>query len=91
MIQFAHEANLLIHDAEFTPEEYIHGIPSKQGWGHSTWEMAIEVAQAAGAKNLALTHHNALHNDAFLDGIERQVQALFPTAVVAREGLTLKL
>lgn len=91
LIQFAHEADLLIHDAEFTPEEYIHGIPSKQGWGHSTWEMAIEVAQAAGAKNLALTHHNALHDDAFLDGIERQVQALFPTAVVACEGLTLKL
>jgi ribonuclease BN (tRNA processing enzyme) len=91
LIQFAHEADLLIHDAEFTSEEYIHGVPSKQGWGHSSWEMAVEVAQAAGAKRLALTHHNASHDDAFLDDVERQAQAVFPGAFVAYEGLTLNL
>jgi len=53
--------------------------------------MAIEVAQAAGAKKLALTHHNALHDDAFLEDIEQRAQALFPEAIVAREGLTLKV
>ena len=91
LIQFSREADLLIHDAEFTSEEYIHGIPSKQGWGHSSWEMAVEVAEAAGAKRLALTHHNALHDDAFLENVERQAQALFPAAVVVYEGLTLNL
>ncbi len=91
LIQFSHKADLLIHDAEFTPEEYINGIPSKQGWGHSSWEMAIAVAQAAGVKKLVLTHHNALHDDAFLDDMEQQAQAVFPAAVVAYEGLTLKL
>jgi len=91
LIQFARGADLLIHDAEFTTEEYINGSPPRQGWGHSTWEMAIEVAQAAGAKKLVLTHHNALHDDAFLEDMEQQVQARFPAAIVAREGLTLKL
>jgi ribonuclease BN (tRNA processing enzyme) len=92
LIQFARGADLLIHDAEFTAEEYLDGNPARQGWGHSTWwEMAVEVAQAAGAKKLALTHHNAHHDDAFLEDMERQAQALFPAAIVAREGLTLNV
>jgi len=62
---------------------------SPQGWGHSTWEMAVEIAQAAGAKKLVLTHHNVHHDDAFMENMERQAQAHFPAAIVAREGLTL--
>ena len=81
----------MVHDAEFTSEEYIYGIPSKQGWGHSSWEMAVEVAKAAGVKNLALTHHNSLHDDAFLENVEQQAQECFSEAFMAREGLTLKL
>jgi phosphoribosyl 1,2-cyclic phosphodiesterase len=48
LIEFARGADLLIHDAEYTAEEYFEGQPPRQGWGHSTWEMAVEVAQAAG-------------------------------------------
>jgi ribonuclease BN (tRNA processing enzyme) len=81
----------LIHDAEYTAEEYFDGNPPRQGWGHSTWEMAIEVAQAAGAKRLVLTHHNVHHDDVFMEDIERQAQARFPAAIVAREGLTLEV
>ena len=81
LIQFARGADLLIHDAEYTTEEYLDGNPPRQGWGHSTWEMAVEVAQAAGVKKLALTHHNVRHDDAFLEDIEQQVQALFPERV----------
>jgi len=91
LIQFAHGADLLIHDAEFTSEEYLDGNPPKQGWGHSTWEMAVEVAQAAGVKKLALTHHNAHHDDTFLEDVEQQAQTLFSAAIVACEGLTLKI
>jgi ribonuclease BN (tRNA processing enzyme) len=91
LIQFARGADLLIHDAEYTAEEYFDGNPPRQGWGHSTWEMAIEVAQAAGAKRLVLTHHNVHHDDVFMEDIERQAQARFPAAIVAREGLTLEV
>ena len=89
LIKFARGADLLIHDAEYTTKEYLEGGPPKQGWGHSTWEMAVEVAQAAGVSNLALVHHNVHHDDAFMEDLERQAQARFPAAVVAREGLTL--
>jgi len=88
LIQFARGADLLIHDAEYTPQEYL-GTPVKQGWGHSTWEMAVEVAEAAEVKRLALTHHSVYHDDAFMKDMERQVQARFPAAVMAREGMTL--
>jgi ribonuclease BN (tRNA processing enzyme) len=91
LTQFARGADLLIHDAEFTPEEYLEGSPPRQGWGHSTWEMAVETALATEAKKLVLTHHNARHDDAFLEDIERRAQALFPAAVMAYEGLTLKI
>jgi ribonuclease BN (tRNA processing enzyme) len=91
LIEFSRGADLLIHDAEFTPQEYLDGKPTRQGWGHSTWQMAVEVAQTAGAKKLALTHHNAHHGDAFLEDIEQRAQALFPATIVAREGLTLKI
>ncbi|HEY71912.1 MAG: MBL fold metallo-hydrolase [Chloroflexi bacterium] len=89
LIKFAQGADLLIHDAEYTAEEYLNGSPPKQGWGHSTWEMAVEAAQAAGAKKLALVHHSVHHDDTFMEGMERQAQARFPAAIVAREGLTL--
>jgi len=79
----------LIHDSEYTAEEYLNGSPPKQGWGHSTWEMAVEMAQAARVKKLALVHHNVHHDDAFMEDLERQAQACFPAAIVAREGLTL--
>jgi phosphoribosyl 1,2-cyclic phosphodiesterase len=91
LIQFAHGASALIHDAEFTTEEYVKGPPSRQGWGHSTWRMAAEVAEAAQVEHLVLTHHNAHHDDAFLRDMERQAQAIFPATVMAREGLTLEL
>ena len=91
LIQFARGADLLIHDAEFTSEEYLDGNPPRQGWGHSTWEMAVEVAQATEVKKLALTHHNAHHDDTFLEDMERQAQALFPAAIVVREGLILEV
>ncbi len=91
LINFARGADLLIHDAEYSTAEYLEGQPPKQGWGHSTWEMAVEVAQAAGVKQLALTHHNALHDDDFLEDMERQAQARFSPTVVAREGMTLEV
>ena len=51
LIRFAEGTDLLIHDAQYRASEYIEGL--KQGWGHSTVDMAIEVAQAASVKRLS--------------------------------------
>lgn len=91
LVRFARGADLLIHDAEYTEEEYLDPVDPKQGWGHSTWQMAVKVAQAAEVKQLALTHHNALHEDDFLEAIEKEAQAIFPATILAREGLTIEL
>lgn len=61
--EFLRGADLVIHDAQFTAEEY----PDKAGWGHSTIEYATTMARAAGAARLALTHHDPLRSDDALD------------------------
>ena len=88
--RFVEGVDVLIHDAEYTDREYV-GPPSRQGWGHSTWNMAVRVGQRACVKQLVLTHHNAKHDDAFLTELEQTVREHFPNAMVAREGMTLSL
>jgi ribonuclease BN (tRNA processing enzyme) len=91
LINFARGADLLIHDAEYDTQDYANLQIIKQGWGHSTWEMAVEVARAAEVKQLALIHHNPMHSDAYLDAMEKKAQATFPAAFMAREGQTVTL
>ncbi len=91
LVNFAQGADVLIHDAEYTPEEYANDDFPRQGWGHSHWQMAVEVAKYAQVKRLFLTHHNANHDDDFLENMEREAQAEFPDTIVAREGMTVEL
>jgi phosphoribosyl 1,2-cyclic phosphodiesterase len=91
LIRLAQGADLLIHDAEYTDREYTGPPLVHQGWGHSTWRMAVDVGQQAQVKRLALTHHNAQHDDAFLRDVEQEVQAVFPQAFFVREGTTIEL
>ena len=90
---FMRHADLLIHDSQYTPQEY----PAKKNWGHSTYLYAVELAAAADVRQLALTHHDPLHDDAFLDRVERSAQELARTrnfslhAFCAREGMEVAL
>ncbi|MDY6837605.1 MAG: MBL fold metallo-hydrolase [Thermodesulfobacteriota bacterium] len=87
VVALARDADLLIHDAQYTPEE----LKDKKGWGHSSWEQAVEVAEQAGAKKLALFHHDPDHSDSFLLNVEKEVQKRLPTAFLAREGMEVEL
>lgn len=91
LIEFARGADLLIHDAQYTEAEYASDSASKQGWGHSTWQMAIAVARAAKVKKLVLFHHDPTHADDMLEQLEKQAQAVFPQTVLARERMTVDL
>ncbi len=91
VVKFAQGASLLIHDAQYTDEEYTSPVLPKQGWGHSTWRMAIDTARAAGAKQLVLFHHEPLHDDDTLEKIEKEAQAEFSATLLAREGLRVEL
>jgi ribonuclease BN (tRNA processing enzyme) len=89
LIEFAQGTDLLIHDAQYTNEEYVTG--PKQGWGHSTPEMAIAIARAADVKKLVLFHHDPSHDDDTLAEIEKKAQEDFPNTILAYEGLTIEL
>ena len=65
-------ADLVIHDAQYSPEEY----PAKKTWGHSTYDYAVRVSAAAGVRCLALTHHDPDHNDQFVTEIEDRARSL---------------
>jgi len=69
--RFMAGAGMVIHDAQYTPEEY----PSKKNWGHSTYEYAVDMAAAAGVRDLALTHHDPAHDDAFIAEVENRALA----------------
>jgi phosphoribosyl 1,2-cyclic phosphodiesterase len=79
-------ADILIYDAQYTPDEY----PSKVGWGHSTWQAGADLARAAGVPQLVLFHHDPGRTDAQLAAIEAEAQAHLPGTIAAREGLVLR-
>lgn len=63
--EFAKAADLYIREAQYTDEEY----ETKRGWGHSTFSDALESAHEAGVKQLALFHHEPMHDDNTMDRI----------------------
>jgi phosphoribosyl 1,2-cyclic phosphodiesterase len=65
-------ADVVIHEAQYTPEEY----PSKRHWGHSTYIYVIELAVLAGVRRLFLTHHDPSHDDEFIADLEKKAQKL---------------
>jgi phosphoribosyl 1,2-cyclic phosphodiesterase len=87
-MSIAEGADLLIHDAQYTDDEYAPHI----GWGHSTIRQAIEFASRAGAGKLAAFHHDPWHEDEFLDRIYQavldDVKPRFPV-IPAKEGDTI--
>jgi phosphoribosyl 1,2-cyclic phosphodiesterase len=87
LVALAQGADLLIHDAQFTPEEKA-ALPN---WGHSSWLEAVLLAKMVGVKQLALFHHDPMHTDDELEDIERQAQVLFPNCFLAREGMEVIL
>jgi len=92
LVALAQGADLLIYDAQYTPEEYAGVIGgSRVGWGHSTWVEGVRVARAAGVGQLVLFHHDPSHDDAAVGAIERAAQTVLPGTVAAREGLEIHL
>jgi len=92
LVELAHGADLLIHDAQYTIEEY-YGVnhDPRRTWGHSTPEAAAEVAIAANVKKLALFHHDPYHDDATVDQMLQSTRAIFPNTIAASEGMLIKL
>ncbi len=88
LVNFARNTELLIHDAQYTQNDY---VSYKQGWGHSTPQMACEVARLCGARQLVLCHHEPRYTDEQIAQIECEAQHWFPETIAAYEGLEILL
>jgi phosphoribosyl 1,2-cyclic phosphodiesterase len=91
LIAFAKNADLLIHDAQYTMEDYLAQPMSKEGYGHSTPEMAIETAKLANVRQLALFHLDPGYSDELLSKMEVKAKGAFKNTVIAYEGLEIDL
>lgn len=83
-------ADLLIHDAQYTTEEYRKRV----GWGHSAIWDAVAFAKLAGARRLVPFHHDPTHDDAMLDRIDSAIRAsgnLTFGFVAGTEGATFEV
>lgn len=89
-IDLASRADLLIHDAQYTSEQY----KTKIGWGHSSMNDTLKFASLAEVKHLMFTHHDPSHTD-------KDLQRIFDDLVksnnytfkyeMAREGTEIEL
>jgi len=86
-------ADILIHDAQYTPCDY----DRKRGWGHSCYVDTVNFAIDAGVKALYLYHHDPTYDDAKIDAIHRDCERIIGErgsplrCVVAREGMIVEI
>ncbi|MGH2442505.1 MAG: MBL fold metallo-hydrolase [Chloroflexota bacterium] len=86
IVQLARGADLLIHDCQYTGDEYV----DRRGWGHSTAAQCVRIAERAGVKRLMLFHHDPSHSDDQVEAIAEEAASLTSIdVVVAREGDTV--
>ena len=88
-IQFAYGCDCLIHDAQYTYQDYINPIQPKQGYGHSTFEMAIETAQLAKAKKLFFFHYDPDYDDNKLSMLENEFSKNNENTYFAKENIEI--
>ena len=91
-LDLARDADLLVHDAQYTEDEY----PNHLGWGHSSLSDALAFGARAQARRMLLFHHEPLHDDAMLDAIGAQARERWQALghdpqqiTMAREGMEL--
>jgi len=86
-------ADILIHDAQYTPDDY----DNKHGWGHSCYVDTVDIAIDANVKELYLFHHDPNHDDAAVEAILKHSNEIIKgkgsslVCHIAREGVTIDL
>ena len=87
LINFSKEADVLIHDAQYSEEQY----KNFAGYGHSSIAMACDAATQANVKELLLFHHDPGNSDEALNENEKRAQEIFPNSHLATEHWEWKL
>jgi phosphoribosyl 1,2-cyclic phosphodiesterase len=87
LLALVDRADLLIYDTTYTETE----IDSKKGWGHSTWQDGMRLADAARAETFCLFHHAPEHDDDTMDRILAEARAQRPGTIAAMENAVIHL
>ena len=87
VIDIAKNADILIKDSQFTDDQLL----AHKGWGHSSWEQCVKVADAANVKKLVLFHHSPANDDDAIRQIENDAKEARPGTIAARQGLEIKI
>jgi len=87
LLELARDASIVIIDTTYTDEE----LPEHVGWGHSSWQQAVRLANEAGVGKLYLFHHDPEHDDDEMDRIAAAAAKARSGTVVAKEGLSIEI
>ena len=90
-VQFARDCDCLIHDSQYTYQDYTDPIQPKQGFGHSTFEMAIETSLGAKAKKLFFFHYDPEYDDTKLKILENEFSQKGNNIFFAKENYEVEL
>ncbi len=91
LANFARDCDVLIHDAQYTTEDYLNTFVPKQGYGHSTFDMAVECAKQTGAKKLIFYHFDPGYDDKKLNSIKKHYEKTNENVMLAHESLEINL
>lgn len=87
LVNFIKDTDLFIYDCTFNDKEF----ERYWGWGHSTWQEAIRIANVAHCKTAVIFHHHPEATDEALDHLAHELKETSVNAVVAYEGLMMSL
>ena len=93
LLDFTKDVDVLIHDAQYTPEEF----KTRVTWGHSPYDFTVNLAMTGNVKKLVIFHHDPVHNDEFVDDMILAAKKIAETAesnleiIGAKEGLEIVL
>ena len=90
LANFARGCNILIHDAQYTTEDYLNSFVPKQGYGHSTYDMAVDCQKQVGAERLIFFHFDPAYDDNKLNSIKEHYKDL-ENVQLAYEGLEVEI
>ena len=90
-INFAKNCDCLIHDAQYTNDDYLNPKHPKKGYGHSTFEMAIDIAHLTNAKKLFFFHYDPEYDDTKLSNLENELTKKYNRVFFAKENYEFEI
>ncbi len=90
-INFTKNCDCLIHDAQYTNDDYLNPKNPKLGFGHSTFEMAIDIAHLTNAKKLFFFHYDPEYNDIKLSQLEKELTQKYNNVFFAKENYEFEI